>query len=160
MPLTPNWNLIQVVGTYVDMSGNPMSGTVTFTPDVSVTIAEDSVYKQLIVPLTISATLDGSGHFSVNLPASDDPDITPRGWTYNVVETMGSFTRKYAITVPVSTVGPLDLSTVAPAVSSSGMTSYTLLTTTNALTTRVSNLEAAPASPDYARRFAMLFAGM
>jgi hypothetical protein len=158
--LTPNWNLINVVGTYVDMSGNAMSGTVTFTPNLSVVIAEDPVFKQLIVPLTVSATLDGTGHFSINLPASDDLDITPNGWTYTVVETFGGFTRTYSITVPVATVGALDLATVAPATSSSGMTSYTLLTTTNALALRVSNLEAAPASPDYARRFALLLSGI
>lgn len=156
MALTPNWNIINVTATYVDYSGNPLSGTVTFTPQIP-TDAKDGVYKQIIVPLAITATLDGSGHISVNLPASDDPDITPTGWTYQVVEAIGTFLHTYSITVPVSTVGSLDLSSIAEAVASSGLASYTLLSTTNALTSRVSVLEANPAGPDYARRMALLF---
>ncbi len=157
MPLTPNWNIINVVGTYVDLSGNPMSGSVQFTPNITVLEAKDPVFKQIIVMLSVTATLDAAGHFSVNLPASDDLDINPNGWTYTVVETMGTFNNTYSITVPVSTVGSLDLASIAPAVSSSGLSSYTLLTTTNALATRVSTLEANPAGPDYARRLALLF---
>lgn len=157
MPLTPNWHIVNVQATYADLSGNALSGTVTFTPQLA-SDAKDGAYKQIIIPLTVSATLNASGKISVNLPASDDPAITPNGWTYSVVETIGSFLNTYSITVPWQTVGVLDLASIAPAVSSSGLASYTLLTTTNALTNRVSTLEASPAGPDYARRLALLFA--
>jgi hypothetical protein len=157
MALTPNWNLITVVGTYVDLSGNPLAGTVSFTPIGTVIEVKDAVYKQIIIPATVTATLNASGTFSINLPASDDPDVTPNGWTYLVVETFGGFTNSYSITVPISTVGTLDLSTIAPATPANGLSSYTLLSATNALATRVSTLEANPAGPDYARRYALLF---
>lgn len=156
MPLTPNWNIVNIQATYVDFSGNPLSGTVSFAPQL-LSDAKDGSYKQIIVPLSVVATLDAAGHISVNLPASDDPDITPSGWTYLVTETIGTFLNTYSITVPWQTVGVLDLSAIAPAVSSSGLSAYTLLTTTNTLAGRVTTLEANPAGPDYARRMALLF---
>jgi hypothetical protein len=35
---------------------------------------------------TLKAVLDVTGYFEIVLPASDDPDTSPTGWTYNVVE--------------------------------------------------------------------------
>ncbi|WP_432131249.1 hypothetical protein [Streptomyces tendae] len=112
MALPGNFDTITVTGKYVDLLGNAQSGTVTFTSSTTVVDASALV---TIVPVPITATLDSNGAFSISLPATDDPDISPNGYTYKVEERFGGKSlRTYNIIVPYSTVGNLDLSTVAP----------------------------------------------
>lgn len=60
-----------VVGKYEHLDGTPVTGTVSFTGKVVVTSASD---KTVIVPTTVQAKLV-QGSFSVELPATNDPDI-------------------------------------------------------------------------------------
>jgi hypothetical protein len=54
----------------------------------------------------IVATLDSNGAFSIALPATDDPDISPSGFTYKVEERFGGkLMRSYDIMIPYDTVG-------------------------------------------------------
>jgi hypothetical protein len=71
----------------------------------------------VIVPKTIRASLDGNGQISVQLPATDDPDLSVTGWTYRVVEHIKDGRAPYLIEVPYGAAS-LDLATVVPAVSS------------------------------------------
>lgn len=119
MPLTPNWTVIPVGTTYVDVEGNPIAGQVKFTPRAIVT---DAVYGQIIISNTITATLDNTGSFVVYLPATDDPDVVPNGFTYLVEEAFPNG-RTYDIEVPQSTVGTLNLATLVPTTANAGAAS-------------------------------------
>lgn len=138
MPLTPNLTTVTVGGQYVDVAGNAIAGQVKFTPR---TILTDTTYNQIVIPKTITVDLDATGTFTVVLPATDDTDVSPTGFTYYVEE---SFTggRTYDITVP-STPSTLNLADVAPAVptGSTAATTYVLLSTFGALETRVGTIE-------------------
>lgn len=116
MALTPNLTIVPVTGTYVDIEGNPIAGQVKFTPRAVIT---DAVYGQIIISNTITATLDANGSFTAYLPATDDPSVTPTGFTYEVVE---SFTngRTFDMAVAAVTIGSINLATVIPATSNAG----------------------------------------
>jgi hypothetical protein len=102
----PNYSRIWVRGRFVDLSkaaqlltSYGMTGPVKFTPSPRVLL--DVGTKQIISTsefvVTPSAT---DGYFAINLPATDDPDINPVGWTYSVTEPTG---RSYNIVVPIAT---------------------------------------------------------
>jgi lysophospholipase L1-like esterase len=105
---------VAVRGTFIKPNGTPAAGQVSFTPRVQ-TILNDNA--DTITVQSVSADLDGTGHFTVNLQATDDPDINPSGWTYLVQESVygGGVGRTYDISVPAAAVGTgIDLVTLAP----------------------------------------------
>lgn len=59
----------------------PATGQIIFTP-TSMLIS--MVSDVIILPQKISCTLDVNGAFEVDLVATDDPDLVPVGWQYNV----------------------------------------------------------------------------
>lgn len=131
MALPVNYDTVPVRGKYVYLDGTPAAGQVKFSGKVAaVSDAADTV----ILPNTIVATLDANGAFTINLPATNDPDILPNGWTYAVSE---SFTagggRTYEIDAPLSAqFTGIDLSEVSPRAASSGTpTAFVTLTTFN-----------------------------
>jgi hypothetical protein len=115
MPLAGNVTTRTVQGTFVTYSGTPASGSVSFTIS---SVLTNAGANQIIVPSTITATLDGSGSFSVQLVATNDPDLSP-GFTYTVTENIGTSRRTFSLAIPESSPDPLDYATVAPATSSS-----------------------------------------
>lgn len=119
MPLPTDYDTVTVTGKFTLLDGSPAQGKVRFTGKVVVTSAAT---KTNVVPTSIVAILDANGSFSVPLPATDDPDIQPNGWTYRVQEelTTGGG-RTYEMVVPIAAKGSgLDLSTVAPIAPSMG----------------------------------------
>jgi hypothetical protein len=68
----------------------------------------------IIVPDTIRANLDGNGQISVQVPSTNDPDLSVTGWAYQVTEHMENGRGPYLIEVPYS-VATLDLATATPA---------------------------------------------
>lgn len=59
------------------------------------------------VPTTFTATLDGNGEFTITLPVTDDPDVTPLNWAYWVyVDTDVWNPDPYYIQLP-SALGPV-----------------------------------------------------
>lgn len=104
-----------VEGQYLALDGTAIAGTVTFTPSPSSLLAADD--ELIIVPRTYQATLDITGAFSITIPASDDPDINPQGWTYAVSENF-SGGRKYNINAPQGAT--INLCDVSPVPSSNG----------------------------------------
>ncbi len=115
MALPANYSVVPVFGRYIDFTGAPMQGTVTFTP--SQRYVTNPGADVLIFSAPLVATLDETGAFSIDIPATDDPDVTPQGFTWTVTE---AFNRKggrvpFAIAVPEGTPEPgIDLVTVAP----------------------------------------------
>lgn len=71
-------------GPYVNAEGEILSGVVTVTarPSRLVSAATGAV----VLNGPVSVFLDENGEFSVELPATDDPDISPTGFTYQVAE--------------------------------------------------------------------------
>ena len=117
MALPAELTSVTVAGTYVDFAGDPRVGTVTFTPPAWLQAVASNM---TVVPSSIVATLDADGSFSVSVPASDDPDLTPT-FTYTVVESFkGDQARSYSIDVPYDTAGVLYLPDVSPVASDSG----------------------------------------
>lgn len=114
---TENWTFVTVTGSYVRLDGTPMTGRVIFFPKASLYVDQTSLTT--VVGRAIIAPLVG-GEFTVQLPATNDPDIVPQNFTYRVQE-MFSGGREFNISVPISAAaGGLDLSEVAPVDPSSG----------------------------------------
>lgn len=83
MGIASNVTLTTVEGTFVDFEGNPIAGQVKFTLD---TVLRNAIADQIIIPSTITVTLDTNGFFSIQLPVTDDPDIAPEGFKYTLEE--------------------------------------------------------------------------
>lgn len=77
--MTPPIPYKTIVGRYLAPDGTPVGGQLRFIPSVRVA---DAAGNEVIPPLPIFATLDGSGYFAVNLACTDNPDVTPMGWTW------------------------------------------------------------------------------
>lgn len=75
---------VNVQGTFVDLSGQPMAGFLTFTPEVDRLV--DAADNTVIATGPVRASLDVNGHFTVSLMAGNDGDVDPAGWTYKVRE--------------------------------------------------------------------------
>lgn len=111
-------DLISVVGQAVTLDGSPAKGKVTFTAS---TLLTDTVSGQAIFPVPLTVSLDRNGALAISLPATNDPDIRPVGWVYNVrVDVAGSVPDQFELAVPYDTVGEIDLFAAAP-VSGSGV---------------------------------------
>lgn len=83
MAIANNVTLTTVEGTFVDFRGQPIAGQVKFTLDA---VLRNAIADQIIIPSTITVTLDATGSFSVQLPVTDDPDIAPQGFKYSLEE--------------------------------------------------------------------------
>ena len=152
MPLPASWTLVPVTATYTRRDGTPASGRVLFrSPQILV------VDDEIIVPRTIVGVLDDTGALkntaggTLQLPSTNDPDIAPTGWTYNVIEEIEGLVRQnWHIQVAHDSAG-IDLATVAPAMPITEVTNIlttAMLGTTvarqadlTALDTRVDELE-------------------
>ena len=96
-----------VTGTYVNSSGQPAKGRVTFTPTSSI-IADDAL---VISTDTLTAALDTSGSFSIELPTTDNQRLTPHDWAYLIsVRLYGVKPLKYYIKLPYGDGQPIDIS--------------------------------------------------
>lgn len=105
-----NLTRITVVGTFVDLEGDPISGRITFSPSFDALLDPDE--NVIIDNIPLSTDLDEDGSFSLVLPCTDDPDATPQGWTYRVSEPTG---RSYDISLPTDIPGGvLDLVDAVP----------------------------------------------
>lgn len=77
----PNDVLTRVVtGTYLNAAGSAAKGRVTFTPTSTIVDEDDAV----VIDDTLTATLNTSGSFSIELPTTDNKLLFPEGWLYQV----------------------------------------------------------------------------
>jgi aryl-phospho-beta-D-glucosidase BglC (GH1 family) len=111
MALPVEYNTVTVTGRYVYLDGTPVRGSLKFTGKV-IAVAADS--QVIIIPSPVVAHLDEGGSFTVNLPATDDPDVSPGGWTYKVEEQfVAGGGRTFEMDAPLS-AGNFNISSVAP----------------------------------------------
>jgi hypothetical protein len=119
MSFPASLTVVTVTGTFLDGAGSPRSGKVIFrTPGYTMSSADDT----FVVPRVLVAFLDSSGHFSIALPSTNDPDWTPVGWTYTVTLDFGENgrTRFGSIVVPYDLGATLSLAALAPVPEANG----------------------------------------
>jgi hypothetical protein len=117
MPLPANVTTVTVLGTFLTPEGDPSTGTISFTASSWLTNSGANV---AIPNSTVTKTLGTAGNFSVSLPITDDPDISPSGFVYNVSEVVDGVSQNYNISIPGTIAGGgtlylADLAPVAPA---------------------------------------------
>lgn len=117
MALPGNLTTITVTGKYVDMVGTAIAGQVKFTPRA---VLKNATADTILIPITITKTLDANGAFSQVLVATDDADATPSGFTYEFEEAfIGG--RTFDFLLPSNTpAGTIDIADIAAAVVNDG----------------------------------------
>ena len=109
MALGANLTTVQITGTYVDYEGTAIAGQIRFSISEVLRNGTDDqmvAHSVVVVPLV-------SGAFSVTLPATNDPDVIPNPFTYDVEESFAGG-RSYTISIPYTTAGSLDLADISP----------------------------------------------
>lgn len=113
MALPPSVNRIPIHGkiTAMDDAGTPAVGSITFVPSQTIRNTTDKV---VLAPRPKVVTLDVTGAFTVTpgLIATDDPDMTPSGWTWIVAVDTDIWKATFNIAVPVATPGTLELADI------------------------------------------------
>jgi hypothetical protein len=105
--------VITVNGTLTKADNTPETGHVYFYSDVNVLSSGDDT---VMVPSYLSDDLDEDGHFTLDVPASNDPDWTPEGWTYKVVVHTPNFKHEFLSVIPFDAPGgEIDFSQLVPA---------------------------------------------
>lgn len=138
MALPGSLSTATVTGTYVDLSGNPVRGSISFTPQ---TIIKETSANVIIIPTIVNKTFDTTGTFSVTLPCTNDPDVTPEPFVYTIEENF-SGGRTFAIALPISIAGTtVNLADLLPALSSAEAASYVTLDQYSALLARYNDAE-------------------
>lgn len=138
MALPTSLSTCTITGTYVDLLGNPVRGSVVIEPQ---TILKEKTDNKIMMPVSINKTLDANGTFTTVLPVTSDPDVTPQPFIYTFVE---NFTggRTFQIALPLSVAGTTqNLADLLPAVTSAESASYTTTDQYQALLTRYNTAE-------------------
>jgi hypothetical protein len=96
----------------------PASGTVTFTPSAARVI--DVAVQKVFIGKPVQVSLDSAGHFQVDLVATNDPDLNPNGFTYQVSFALtGTKVDTFNMAVPEGQT--TDLSAVVPVSAAMGV---------------------------------------
>ncbi len=108
MAIPSNWSVVTVTAQYINPDGSFAQGRVKFNINTPGHIANEGA-SMIMFPKQVVVELDNEGRISVDLPASNDPDVTP-SFTWKVTEYLlpnRIFT--YEIEIPHD-VATLDLS--------------------------------------------------
>lgn len=116
MTLPAGLNLVTITGHFYGPDGTPLKGSIAFSP--AAPVLTSSLYGSIVTG-GASATLDNTGTFTITLLATNDPNVSPVGWTYTVTETINGSSRSYALALPLETSNVI-LSQIAPASASGG----------------------------------------
>jgi hypothetical protein len=110
--LPPGLATVTITGRWLHPDGTPRTGSIILTPTPA--ILTSATHGVLLLGPVV-AELDESGAIEVEVLATDDPDVTPSGWTYRVVERWpGVASRAYPLSLPRA-APEVDLAAVAPA---------------------------------------------
>lgn len=133
--------LVTVTGTLTKPDGTPESGSIRFTQSVHV---RSSSGDTILAPGTLTAALDATGHFTIDLPCTDDPAWSPQGWTYTVTLALSGSHSSYS--VQLSLADPVqELADLLPVVATAG-TLYAPVAHTHAQYALDADLDALSAS--------------
>jgi hypothetical protein len=125
MPLPGNVDLIEVTGQFLLYTGAAASGSVKFRPSGDPWL-KDASADAILVPGDIVCTLNadgelvgpagavGTGGVGVKLPATNDPDLSPNGFVYDVTVSLNGLpVQEYSVALPTGS-SPVDLADLAP----------------------------------------------
>ena len=133
MALPASLSTVTVAGTYVDLLGNPVRGSITFEPQ---TILKEKTLNVHVMPVHIIKTLDATGSFTITLPVTSDTDVTPQPFIYTLVENFTSG-RTFQIALPLSVAGTTqNLADLLIALSPSDASAYVSVDAYQGLLTR------------------------
>jgi hypothetical protein len=122
MALPASLSTCTITGTYVDLLGNPVRGSLVIEPQ---TIIKEKADNKIIMPVNINKVLDANGSFTTVLPVTSDTDVIPQPFIYTFVENF-SGGRTFQIALPLSVAGTTqNLADLLPAVSAAESASYT-----------------------------------
>lgn len=96
--------LITVHGKYIKLDGTPEQGLIHFQSN---TFSLDSDSDTVMVPDIITAYLDPTGSVLVTLPATNDPDWNPQGWTYTFTAQFSHSFYSFDVVIPYNAAGGL-----------------------------------------------------
>jgi hypothetical protein len=115
-------NKVTLTGTYLDGSGNPLFGTVTFAPSVPLT---DSTDSEIVLQAPVTVAVNSAGQFTVALYGTDDADLVPGGWTWQVTENIAGLTPStWSFFLAYADGSAQDLSTLAPVAEVTPVSAY------------------------------------
>jgi hypothetical protein len=136
MALPASLSTVTVAGTYVDLLGNPVRGSITIEPQ---TILKEKTLNVHIMPVHIVKTLDATGSFTTTLPVTSDTDVMPQPFIYTIVENFTSG-RTFQIALPLSVAGTTqNLADLLTALSEADATAYVSVDAYQGLLTRYNN---------------------
>lgn len=107
MPWPPSLTVITVTGKIVhaDVAQTPAVGFVRFTtPNVLRIPADDVILTQQVTQVT----LDINGEFTVDLPATNDPDVDPVDWAIKVFVSTDAWREQFFIQLDYLGPNPVD----------------------------------------------------
>jgi hypothetical protein len=105
MALPDNISLITLTGQYLDFQGEPILGQVKVYPSQ---VLIDSAADRIIIPSVLTTDLS-SGSFSIQIPITNDPDVSPTNFNY-IFEESFEGGRTYSIQLPSSLGASVDIS--------------------------------------------------
>jgi hypothetical protein len=105
MALPGNITLITLTGEYLDFQGVPILGQVKIYPSQ---VLIDSAADRIIIPSVITTDLV-NGAFSIQVPVTNDPDVSPLNYNYLFEESFEGG-RTYLIQLPSSLGASVDIS--------------------------------------------------
>lgn len=111
MPLPSGIPTVTVSGKYTNLDGSIPVGSVQFVANTPfIVYTPDST---MFIPGAIAVALDPSGYFSISLPATDNPNLSPTNFSYKVSELFGGslWRASFYIQCP-TTGGPINLGNV------------------------------------------------
>lgn len=156
MPLPGNVSLVTVTATYKFIDDSIPTGTVSFRPSGDPWL-KDASADTILLPKSVECSIDaqgrivgpgtavGVGGHGVVLPATDDSDLIPNGFVYDVSVNIGGLpVQEYSISLPAAsaTVDLADLAPVTP-VEGSGVP---VVTTVNGISPNSSGALTLPGS--------------
>ena len=111
MALPTNLTTVEVTGRFIDQSGAAVRGSVTFDLDTYLLDAGESV---VVTDSSVTATLDATGSFAVDLATTNDPDVTPNGWTWTLTPNFDGFA-PLTFALPANLAPSVDITVLSPA---------------------------------------------
>lgn len=111
MALPSNLTTVEVTGRFVDQVGAAVRGSVTFDLDTYLLDAGESV---VITDSSVTVTLDATGSFAVDLATTNDPDVTPNGWTWTLTPNFDGFA-PLTFALPANLGPSVDITVLSPA---------------------------------------------
>lgn len=133
MALPASLSSATIIGTYVDLSGNPVRGSISFTPQ---SILKDVTLNVIIIPVVIIKEFDANGSFTITLPCTDDTDVDPQPFIYFLEENF-SGGRTFEIAIPLLVANTtLNLADLLPALPSAQAASFVSLAQSTTLDNR------------------------